>query len=66
MNNQFPFFYPFDRFNQENNDYNKLNDKLNRLEKKIRILETRLNKIERKDNKKYDILDDEPTDMYII
>lgn len=72
MNNQMPFFMPFNN-NLPNNHQNKSIDleriinKLNRLEKNIRILENRINKLE---NNKFDNNDnyysDDPSDMYII
>ena len=65
MNNQIPFFTPFNGFqNQEQNNNDKLINKINRLEKSIRILENRINKLENQDNKI--IIQDEPTDMYMI
>ena len=66
MNNQIPFFRPLDGF--QNYDQNQNNDrllnKLDRLEKSIRILENRVSKLENRDNK--NIIQNEPTDMYMI
>ena len=66
MNNQTPFFNPFNTFQNQfqNEDYDKLINKINRLEKNIRILENRINKLEKEDNKV--ITQNEPTDMYMI
>ena len=50
MNNQMPFFNPFNNFNPQNGidfqEYERIYNKLNRLEKNIRILENRINKLE--------------------
>ena len=67
MNIEGPFFNPFTRFqniNEDNNNYTRIINKLERLEKNIRILENKVNKLEKKEEK--DIIQNEPTDMYMI
>ena len=69
MNNQIPFFNPYNNFQQQfyNNYYERLEEKIERLEKKIHLLENQLNKIENNiyhPNKDYE--KSEPTDMYMI
>ncbi len=67
MNNNGPFFNPFQRFQNmidDQNNYQKLLNKIERLEKNLRILENRVNKLEDQDTKT--IIQDEPTDMYMI
>ena len=70
MNNQMPFFNPFNNFQVPNNPImnnsqeEKIMNKIERLEKNIRILENRIRKLEKNSNNDY--LNDEPTDMYII
>jgi predicted nucleic acid-binding Zn-ribbon protein len=71
MNNQMPFFYPFNGFqnpNFNNENYERLENKIERLEKSIRVLENKINQLENKiiNNKKNDYMNDEPTDMYMI
>ena len=67
MNNNIPFFNPFQGFQsieETKNNYEKLVNKLERIEKNMRILENRVNKLENQNNKS--IIPDEPTDMYMI
>ena len=66
MNNNGPFINPLPGFmnNEPKNNILKLIDKLDRLEKSIRILENRINKLENRETKP--IIQDEPTDMYMI
>ena len=71
MNNNMPFFNPYNVFDINNlvrlnpNDLEKISNKIERLEKNLRILEKRVNNLEKNTNNK-DYIDDEPTDMYII
>ncbi len=65
MNNQIPFFYPFNYLNSQNlnnPEFDKLKDKIEYLEKAINNLEVKIKKIEK--NTKIDL--HEETDMYII
>ena len=70
MNNQMPFFYPFNNnVNQSPyNEYERLEEKIERLEKNIRILENRMSKLENtiinKPHNDYNEYD--PTDMHMI
>ncbi len=70
MNNQIPFFNPFNNYPPpnfiDNNDLEKLKNKIERLEKNIRILENRVHKLEHYESPKTIINNEEPTDMYII
>lgn len=71
MNNQIPFFNPFNNLSPRPNpnEYERLEDKIERLEKRIRILENRVNKLENTESynsSKHDYLNNEPTDMYMI
>lgn len=68
MNNQIPFFNPFNQipvqsFNQ--NELEKLTNKIDRLEKNLRILENRVNKLEKKDDNNH-YYNEDPSDMYMI
>ena len=62
--NNFPFFNPFQNIQDNQNNYDRLVNKIERLEKNIRILENRVNKLEKNNNTT--IIQEEPTDMYMI
>lgn len=73
MNNQIPFFNPFNPNNYQssinNSDLERLEEKLERLEKNIRILDNRLKKVENlltNHSNTNNYVSDEPTDMYMI
>ena len=71
MNNQMPFFNPFQAYpnpqmNQNYDEYEKLINKIERLEKNIRILDNRITKLEQNNNHSNPNYNEEPTDMYII
>ena len=66
MNNGLIFnpYIGFQEYQSNLKNYEKLLNKLDRLEKNIRILENRINILEQKEPKT--ILNDEPTDKYMI
>ena len=72
MNNQIPFFNPFNPNNYQPsinaNELERLEEKIERLEKNIRILDNRIKKLENSINhqNKNDYYSEEPTDMYMI
>ncbi len=67
MHNILPFIYPYNNFNDINqNDLERIINKLERLEKNIRILDNRLTNIEKKYKADNQDLNDNSNDMYII
>ncbi len=70
MNNNIPFFYPFNTIAQQNsinqNDIEKIKSKLDNIEKQLRTIEDKLSKIGNINSNNDNYSSENPTDMYII
>ena len=67
MNNQIPFFYPYQPYYNpqiNQNDFDKILNKLEKIENELNDLEKRIIKLEKKSDFSFE--SDEPQDMHFI